>query len=268
MSFSEATVEVAPATVVQLRQTLPLVPRADKVVLANLPWHDAEGRARSGEATLREAEPARGLSFYMPTDSSSLQDLLQILLSHVCDDEQAAKLARQLRERFTNLGNILNAGHSSLLEICDEVVIRLLRTVHCLMKSFFREPVEDRVLLRDLPALYDYLRVSLSFEQSEVVRLLFLNSKNALLQDELHSRGTINHTPVYPREIVKRVIELNANALIIVHNHPSGDPSPSKEDITMTKLLGRVLKDIGVQLHDHIIVGRTRCESLRSLGFM
>ena len=268
MSLSEATVEVASTTVVQLRPVPPLLPRIDRVVSVGTSWHDAEARERNRDGASREAEPNRSRQNCTPDDSSSSEELLQILLSHVCEEEQAAKLAKHLVERFINLGNIFNAGHGSLVEICDEISIRLLRTVHCLTKSVFREPVEDCVLLRDLPALYDYLRISLSFEQSEVVRLLFLNSKNALLRDELHSRGTINHTPVYPREIVKRVIEVNANALIIVHNHPSGDPSPSKEDIMMTKLLGRVLRDIGVQLHDHIIVGRTRCESLKSLGLM
>ena len=268
MSFGEATAEVAATTVVQLRPMPSLVPRADRIVSADVPRHDAGARKQGSDVALRKAGPIRSHSFVLPDDNLSSQDLLQILLSHVYEEEHASKLARQLVERFANLGNILNACPSSLSEFCDEMSIRLLRTVYCLMKSVFREPVEDCVLLRDLPALYNYLRVTLSFEQREVVRLLFLNSKNALLQDELHSKGTINHTPVYPREIVKRVIELNANALIIVHNHPSGDPSPSKEDIAMTKLLGRVLKDIGVQLHDHIIVGRTRCESLRSLGFM
>lgn len=201
-------------------------------------------------------------------DAIAPQELLYRLLTHSLAFVEAKDLARRLLERFGSIGNILAARHERLREVCDDRIIALLHNVHLLMKAALREPVTTAPVLNDLKTLYDYLRICLAYEANEVVRLLFLNNKNVLLKDELHSSGTINHTPVYPREIVRRAIELNANALIIVHNHPSGDPSPSGDDIGMTQLLARVLKDIGIQLHDHIIVGQQRCESLRSLGYM
>ena len=268
MSFSEAAVKETLSTVVQLRSSPISSFRGEKSVLGNPRRHGKAAHCSNDEAAFRQVLPTRRQASETINETSSSQDLLQFLLSNVCTEEQASVVAKTLFDRFTTLGNILTAQTDLLVETCDEVVIFLLRNIYFLMKSMLREPVEDRILLRDLSALYDYLRLSLSFEQNEVVRLLFLNSKNALLHDELHSKGTINQTPVYPREIVKRVIELNANALIIVHNHPSGDPSPSNEDVEMTRLLKRVLADIGVMLHDHIIVGRTRCESLKSLGLM
>jgi DNA repair protein RadC len=114
-------------------------------------------------------------------------------------------------------------------------------------------------------ALMDYLSVTMRHETTESTRILFLDRKNALIKDELHNRGTIDHTPLYPREVVKRVVELGASAVILVHNHPSGDPTPSQGDIEMTHRLAAALGTINVLLHDHVIVGRNRETSLRKL---
>ena len=110
--------------------------------------------------------------------------------------------------------------------------------------------------------------VSLSHEENEVVRLLLLDRRNHLIKDELHSKGTDNNTPVYPREIVRRVLECNAGALIIVHNHPTGDPTPSEEDIINTRELAEILRGIDIYLHDHVIVGRLRAVSMKQLGYL
>lgn len=193
-------------------------------------------------------------------------ELISSLLQTRVGKTHARVEAQALLKTFGTAGNLLAASHERLAGCCDSGTADLLRTVYLLMRAVLQEPVEDRLILGDLSALHEYLRFCLAHEKNELVRLLFLNSKNALIKDELHCRGTIDHTPVYPREIVKRAIQLDATALIIVHNHPSGDPSPSEADIAMTKHLQRVLKDIGIALHDHIIVGWGRCESLRLLG--
>jgi DNA repair protein RadC len=109
----------------------------------------------------------------------------------------------------------------------------------------------------------DYLRISIGGSETELVRILFLDRKNGLIKDELHARGTVDHTPLYPREVVRRVLEVNAKAIILVHNHPSGDPRPSPQDIEMTNLIAQVLGQIDVTFHDHVIVGAARVLSFR-----
>ena len=117
-------------------------------------------------------------------------------------------------------------------------------------------------------ALIDYCAAQAGFAESEEFRLLFLDRKNALIADERQQRGTVDHTPVYPREVVKRALELNASALIMVHNHPSGDTTPSKADIDMTRAVAKALTAVGIALHDHLVIGRGRHSSFRSLGLI
>ena len=204
------------------------------------------------------------------SDNLLSEDVLFLILRHVVADNEARSAARELLEQFGTLGAVLAAKEQGLFRACGDraTCVSLLRCAHLFMKAVLREPVEDRPVLRDPAALFDYLRISMAHEANEVVRILFLNNRNALLKDEEHSRGSVNHVPLYPREILKRVIEVNASAIIIVHNHPSGDPKPSKEDVEMTQRLVRILNDIGVELHDHVIVGTSRCESMRSLRLL
>ena len=198
------------------------------------------------------------------------EDVLCLILCHVVAEKVARASARSLLATFGSLGAVLAAKEERLLQVCGDSQrsVSLLRTAHLFMKAVLQEPLEDRPIIRTLPALSDYLKISLAYEVNEVVRILFLNNRNALLKDEEHCRGSINHVQIYPREVVKRVIEVNACAIIIVHNHPSGDPEPSPEDINMTQKLARVLNEIGVKLHDHIIVGVRGCESMRSLALI
>jgi DNA repair protein RadC len=123
--------------------------------------------------------------------------------------------------------------------------------------------LEDRPIIGSASALMDYLSVTMRHEPTEATRILFLDRKNALIKDEIQQRGTVDHTPLYPREVVRRVIELGASAIILVHNHPSGDPTPSQSDIEMTQRLAAALNTISVVLHDHVIVGRNKEISLR-----
>jgi DNA repair protein RadC len=112
-------------------------------------------------------------------------------------------------------------------------------------------------------ALIGYLTASMMHERIEQFRMLYLDTRNRLIADEVQSRGTINHAPAYPREVARRCLELHANAVILAHNHPSGEPSPSREDVAITKDIERALATMGITVHDHIIVARSRCLSLR-----
>ena len=131
-----------------------------------------------------------------------------------------------------------------------------------------RAEVMHRPVLGNWHKLLEYLHAQLAREQVEQFRLLFLDSKNRLLADEAQARGTVNHTPVYPREVVRRALELAATAIILVHNHPSGDPTPSRDDLEMTREIGRAAATLGILLHDHIIVGNGRWLSFRQEGLL
>ena len=150
----------------------------------------------------------------------------------------------------------------------DGVSVTLLKAIRAAVKAIVREPLEDRPVISSASTLMDYLSVTMRHEPTEATRILFLDRKNALIKDEIQHRGTIDHTPLYPREVVRRVVELGASAVILVHNHPSGDPTPSRGDIEMTRQLAAALGTINVVLHDHVIVGHNREASLRKLNLI
>jgi DNA repair protein RadC len=140
----------------------------------------------------------------------------------------------------------------------------LLKAIGEVLKRMLREEIRDRPVIGSWTALIDYLQVALAHEPIEQFRVLFLDRKNILIRDELQQRGTVDHTPLYPREIVKRALELGASAIIMVHNHPSGDPTPSRADIEMTKQVVQAMSAVGLAVHDHVIVGKNRHTSFKS----
>jgi DNA repair protein RadC len=140
----------------------------------------------------------------------------------------------------------------------------LLKLVTELLQRVLREQIRERPVLSSWSALLDYLQVALSHEPIEQFRVLFLDRKNVLIKDEVQQRGTVDHTPLYPREIVKRALELAASAIIMVHNHPSGDPTPSRADLDMTQQVVTALAAVGIQVHDHVIVGKNKHTSFKS----
>jgi DNA repair protein RadC len=140
----------------------------------------------------------------------------------------------------------------------------LLKVIGELLKRVLREEIRERPVIGSWTALLDYLQVALAHEPIEQFRVLFLDRKNILIRDELQQRGTVDHTPLYPREIVKRALELGASSIIMVHNHPSGDPTPSRADIEMTKQVVQALAPVGITVHDHVIVGKNRHTSFKS----
>ncbi len=131
-----------------------------------------------------------------------------------------------------------------------------------------RAEVRGRPVLSNWQALIGYLQTAMAYEQVEQFRILFLDRKNNLIADEVQQRGTVNHTPVYPREVMKRALILNASALLVVHNHPSGDPKPSREDIQTTRELKAAASALEVELHDHVVIGHGTHASFRSLGLL
>ena len=142
----------------------------------------------------------------------------------------------------------------------------LFRAVREAGRRLAARKVKDMPVLTNWQQLIDYCHAALAHEKTEQFRILFLDRKNVLIKHERQQRGTIDHTPVYPREVVKRALDLGASALILVHNHPSGDPTPSKADIAVTQDIKKAAAPLGVVLHDHIIIGRNGHISLRDLG--
>jgi DNA repair protein RadC len=202
--------------------------------------------------------------------SVSSAELLELLLCFGRSGPSAGRIARDLLDHFGSLGAVLAAQPNRLAGWLegDQASIFLLKIVRVAVRMTLREPLEDRPVIGSASALMDYLSVTMRHEAIEATRVLFLDRKNALIKDETLHRGTVDHTPLYPREVLRRVIETGASAIILVHNHPSGDPSPSKADIAMTKELIAALETIGGVLHDHVIVGRNREISFRKSGLI
>jgi DNA repair protein RadC len=168
---------------------------------------------------------------------------------------------------FGSLGAVLSARVPDLtarLGIGHQMAYAL-KAIHAGMRSVLQEPIRERIQLGSYAELIDYVGLSLKHETVEVLRLLYLDRKNGLISDEEAQRGTVDHVPIYPREIVKRALELGASAVIMVHNHPSGDPAPSQADVSFSQHVERALSVMNITLHDSLIVGKSGFASLRSL---
>ena len=194
-------------------------------------------------------------------------ELLEALLFRSKAQGDTKALAKQLLQRFGSLSEVLNAPEHLLREVkgVGEVAALDLRLVAAAATRMAREKAASRPLLGSWAQVIEYCRAAMAFEQREQFRILFLDKKNQLIADEVQQTGTVDHTPVYPREIVRRALELSASALILVHNHPSGDPTPSRADIDMTRMIVDTAKPLGITVHDHLIVGRNGHASFRGL---
>jgi DNA repair protein RadC len=176
-------------------------------------------------------------------------------------------MAKRLIERFGSFAEAVNAPPERLREvegIGDSAIVQL-KLVRAAALRLMQGNIMQRPVLTSWTAVLDYCRAAMGFEAREQFRILFLDKKNRLIADEVQQRGTVDHTPVYVREVVKRALELSASAIILVHNHPSGDPTPSRADIDMTKQIVDAAKPLGVAIHDHIIVGRQGHASFKGL---
>ena len=201
----------------------------------------------------------------LPSTETTEQDLLAGLLA----SSQGSARASALLQHFPSIGHVIAAELAQLrtfgLTGRDIAAFRLVREVACRMA---KAEVRRRPVLSNWQALITYLQTTMAYEQVEQFRILFLDTKNNLIADEMQQRGTVNHTPVYPREVLKRALALNAAALIAVHNHPSGDPKPSRADIEMTRELKAAARALEVELHDHVVIGHGTHASFRSLGLL
>jgi DNA repair protein RadC len=150
----------------------------------------------------------------------------------------------------------------------NPAAIAALKTVQAAAHAFMRDQVIERPVLNAWDKVLAYCRATMGYSATEAFRILFLDRKNTLIADEVQQRGTVDHTPVYPREVVKRALELGASAIVMVHNHPSGDPTPSKSDIEMTRAVAEAAGKLGIVVHDHVIIGRTTHASLKSMGLI
>lgn len=196
-------------------------------------------------------------------------ELLELLLFYSIDRVDTKPLAKKLIERFGTLGDIFAAEPAQLREFeIDQRTLIHFKAMREVGRRLAERKVKDMPVLTNWQQLIDYCHAALAHEKTEQFRILFLDRKNVLIADEVQQRGTIDHTPVYPREVVKRALEHNAAALILVHNHPSGDPKPSREDIDMTREIKAAAAALGVSIHDHLVIGRKGHASFRSLGLL
>lgn len=197
-------------------------------------------------------------------------ELLELILFAAHPRGDVKPLAKQLLKHFGSFDAVLHAEQAELsrLEGVGEAVIASLKVVRVASERLVKAPVKDRPVIQSWTALLDYCRLAMGNQKVEEFRILFLNHKNTLLMDEVQQRGTVNHTPVYPREVVKRALELGASAIIIAHNHPSGDPTPSKADIDMTNQVATAAKALGIALHDHLIISENAHYSFKSHGLL
>ena len=200
---------------------------------------------------------------------AALQDyeLLELLLFSPIKRADTKPIAKALIARFGSFAEVLAAPPARLKEVrgVGDRVVDELKLAHAVAERFLRGQVTGRKILSSWSAVLDYVRTAMAFSDREEFRILFLDKKNALIADEVQQRGTVDHTPVYPREVMKRALELSASAIVLVHNHPSGDPTPSRADIQMTNQIAEIAKPLGIVLHDHIIVGRDGHVSFKGL---
>src|SRR5918911_2055961 len=194
-------------------------------------------------------------------------ELLELVLFRSNPRRDVKPIAKEILKRFGTFAEALAAPPQRLMEIegVGESVVTDLKIVEAAARRMTKGAVAKRPVLSSWSAVLDYCRAAMAFAEKEQFRLLFLDKRNALIADELQQSGTVDHTPVYPREVVKRALELSASALILVHNHPSGDPAPSAADVRMTRDIVEMAKPLGIAVHDHIIVGRDGHASLKGL---
>jgi DNA repair protein RadC len=203
-------------------------------------------------------------------DALADYELLELLLFRAIPRRDLKPLAKALLARFGSFAEVVAARPERLKEIkgLSDAAITEIKLVQAAAIRFSKAEVESRRSLTSFSALLDYCRAAMAFLDREEFRILFLDKKNMLIADEVQSTGTVDHAPVYPREVMRRALELNATAMILVHNHPSGDPSPSGPDIQLTKEIVALGKSLNVTVHDHLIIGRQGFASFKGLQLL
>ena len=200
-------------------------------------------------------------------DAQTDYELLEMALFAAIPRRDTKPLAKELLKKFGSFTEVIHAPVARLREVkgIGEASINQLKLLAAASGRAARREIERKLALSSWNDVIDYCRSGMAFADKEQFRLLFLDKKNQLISDEIQQTGTVDHTPVYPREVIKRALELSATALILVHNHPSGDPTPSQADIQMTKAIIDIAAPLGISVHDHIIVGKNGHASLKGM---
>lgn len=229
----------------------------------------ADGDAKSNHAA---GHRARLRERFMKAGVEGVQDyeLMEMLLFRAIPRRDVKPLAKDIIAKFGGFSEALSAPIERLMEVkgVSEAVVAEFRIVQAAALKLSQARILERPVISSWNALLSYCRAAMADEKTELFRILFLDKKNILIADEVQQRGTVDHTPVYPREVVKRALELGASAIILVHNHPSGDPTPSKADIDMTNQIIKAAAALNIRVHDHLIIGHKRDASFKSLGLI
>ena len=241
---------------VALPKSAKLKDAAGKPGLAEAPPHYHGHRERL-RARFREAG----------ADALRDYELLELLLARTIPRMDVKPIAKELIETFGSFAEVLAAPRLRLEEVkgIKEATSTDLKIIHAAASLMTRGAVKKRPVLSSWTAVLDYCRTAMAFADKERFSIIFLDKRNQVIADEVQQTGTVDHTPVYPREVVKRALELSATAIILVHNHPSGDPTPSRADIQMTQSIVEIAKPLGIAVHDHIIVGKDGHASFKGL---
>ncbi|MBC2773828.1 DNA repair protein RadC [Rhizobium sp. AQ_MP] len=252
-------------------------------------FHDVDERSFFAEQTTRDSNIAKAASAratmqpeahylghrerlrnrFREGGETALADyeVLELLLFRLIPRRDTKPIAKALLARFQTLGGVLGAPPALLQEVkgVGETVALDLKLIASVAQRMLKSELREKQVLSSWSAVIDYCHAAMAYETTEQFRILFLDKRNVLIADEIQGRGTVDHTPVYPREVVKRALELSATAIILVHNHPSGDPTPSRADIDMTRTIVETAKPLGITVHDHIIIGKDGHASLKGL---
>lgn len=245
----------------------PVMPPPPDALRAAIP----RGRAPAPPSYLRDHRK-RLRARFLEGGAQAMPDyeLLELLLFRAIPRQDVKPLARRLLDAFGDLAAVISAPPMRLsrIEGVGEAVIVELKLAGAMAARLSRARVLNRPVISSWQALLDYCHTAMSHCETEHFRVLFLDRKNTLIADEELGRGTVDHVPVYPREVLRRALEVNASALILVHNHPSGDPTPSAADIAMTEQIQTAAQALSITLHDHLIIGKARESSFRALGLL
>ncbi len=206
---------------------------------------------------------------FLEAGAAALADyeLLELILFNAIPQRDVKLLAKALVEKFGSFAETIAAAPERLAEVkgVKDRAIAEFKIVEAAAERFAEGKMRKRLPMGSWNEALDYCRTAMAFESREIFRILFLDRKNGLIADEVQGAGTVDHTPVYPREVIRRALELSATAIVLVHNHPSGDPTPSTQDVKMTLDIIAIAKPLGLAVHDHIIVGRDGHASLKGM---
>jgi DNA repair protein RadC len=200
-------------------------------------------------------------------DALSDYELLEMALFPALPRRDTKPLAKLLLKKFGSFAEVIHAPEARLREVdgIKDASINQLKLIAAAAQRIAKGEIKRKIALSSWNDVIDYCRTGMAFADKEQFRILFLDKRNQLIADEVQQTGTVDHTPVYPREVIKRALELSATAIILVHNHPSGDPTPSQADIQMTKAIIDIASPLGISVHDHIIVGKNGHASMKGL---